>query len=186
MQTDATYTSIIVTYSFSFIMKAASKPLINFLRGHPHPDLLPAALLRKASERVFSDLSILHQGLNYGPDRGYEPLRRQLARWLTNFYQPIDPIGVDRVCISGGASQNLSRILQVFSDPIFTSVWMVSPTYFLACRVFQDSGFHQLRSIPEDEEGIDIDFLKEELRKSDENLEYDGNRKPVREARNYY
>lgn len=167
-------------------MMTVSKPLINLLRGHPHSDLLPALRFRKASELAFSNASSLCQGLNYGPDQGYEPLRRQLASWLTQFYQPQDPIGLERISISGGASQNLARILQVFSDPIFTNVWMVSPTYFLACRIFQDSGFHQLRSIPEDEEGIDIEFLREELRKSDEKSEHGGNLKPVCEARNDY
>lgn len=166
-------------------MKTASKPLINLLRGHPHPDLIPAVQFRKASELAFSNPSILSQGLNYGPAEGYEPLRRQLAGWLTPFYQPNDPIGPERICISGGASQNLAQILQVFSDPTFTNAWMVSPTYFLACRVFQDSGFHRLRSVPEDEEGISIGFLREELRKSDEKLERDGNLKPVREVRNH-
>lgn len=160
-------------------MKTASKPWINLLRGHPHPDLLPAVQFRKASELAFSNPSILYQGLNYGPDQGYEPLRSQLARWLTQFYQPNDPVGPERICISAGASQNLARILQVFSDPIYTNVWMVSPTYFLACRVFEDGGFQQMRSIPEDEEGINIGFLREELRKTDEKLEYDGNLKPV-------
>lgn len=167
-------------------MTTPPKPLINLQRGHPHPDLLPAVQIRKASELAFSNPSVLRQALHYGPDLGHEPLRRELASWLTRFYQPNDPIGLERICISGGASQNLARILEVFSDPILTKVWMVSPTYFLACRVFQDSGFHQLRSIPEDDEGIDIGILKEELRKSDEQLEYDGNLKPVGEARDYH
>lgn len=163
-------------------MKTASKPLINLLKGHPHPDLLPAVQFRKACELALSNPSILYQGLNYGPDQGYEPLRRQLALWLTQFYEPNHAIGLERISISGGASQNLARILQVFSDPTFTNVWMVSPTYFLACRIFEDSGFHQLRSVPEDEEGINISFLREELRKSDEKSESDRNLKPVREA----
>lgn len=163
-------------------MKKASKPLINLLLGHPHPDLLPAVQFRKATEAAFANPSVLYQGLNYGPNQGYEPLRKQLARWLTQFYQPNDSIGPERICISGGASQNLARILQVFSDPTFTNVWIVSPTYFLACRIFEDSGFHQLRAIPEDAEGLDIGYLQEELRKSDEILKYDANLKPVREA----
>lgn len=110
---------IFCTVALSLIMKTASKPWINLLRGHPHPDLLPALQFRKASELAFSNPSVLYQGLNYGPDQGYEPLRSQLARWLTQFYQPNDPVGPERICISAGASQNLARILQVFSDPIY-------------------------------------------------------------------
>ena len=57
---------------------------------------------------------------------------------------------------------------------------MVSPTYYLACRIFEDSGFHgRLRSVPEDEEGLDIEYLKKELRKSEERAEAEGNTKPV-------
>ncbi len=159
-------------------MNVESK-VINLLRGHPHPDLLPSGQLRKASDLALSDPSIFKQGLSYGPDLGYEPLRTQLATWLTRFYQPQDVIGPERICITGGASQNLSRILQVFSDPLFTRVWMVSPTYFLACRIFEDNGFRQMRSVPEDEEGIDLQFLRAKLRNSDEKDGDDGNTKPV-------
>lgn len=153
--------------------------LINLLRGHPHPDLLPVAQIRKASDRALSDLEIAHQGLSYGPDLGYEPLRTQLSSWLTHFYRPPEPIKPSRICISGGASQNLARILQVFSDPGYSKAWMVSPTYFLACRIFQDSGFHDLRAVPEDEEGLDIGYLREALRKFDEKVSEEGNTEPV-------
>lgn len=166
-------------------MKAVSagsvgpKTLINLLRGHPHPDLLPAPQMRRASDRALSDADIFTRGLAYGSDLGYEPLRNQLASWLSHFYQPQHPIGLARICITGGASQNLARILQVFSDPIFTKVWMVSPTYFLACGIFQDGGFHKIRAIPEDEEGIDIEFLRQGLKASDQTAEAEGNLQPV-------
>ena len=46
---------------------------------------------------------------------------------------------------------------------------MICPTYFMACPIFEDSGFHgRLRSVPEDNEGVDIDFLRKEMRKSEE------------------
>lgn len=57
---------------------------------------------------------------------------------------------------------------------------MVSPVYYLACRIFEDNGFcNRLRSIPEDQEGIDVDFLRDELRKSDELENRFGNVRPV-------
>lgn len=38
---------------------------------------------------------------------------------------------------------------------------MVEPTYFLACPVFEDAGFHdKMRGVPEDEQGIDIEYLR--------------------------
>jgi hypothetical protein len=43
---------------------------------------------------------------------------------------------------------------------------MVASTYFLACRIFEDGGFRgRLRAVPEDEEGIDLNFLQQELEK---------------------
>jgi hypothetical protein len=74
----------------------------------------------------------------------------------------------ERITITGGASQNLACLLQVFSDPLFTrNVWIVSPAYMLAFRIFQDSAL-KLRAVPEDNEGIDIDFLRREIKKSEE------------------
>ncbi|KAK5204722.1 Valine--pyruvate aminotransferase [Exophiala xenobiotica] len=41
---------------------------------------------------------------------------------------------------------------------------MVTPTYFLATRIFEDNGFAgRLKGVPEDEEGLDIDRLREIL-----------------------
>ena len=41
---------------------------------------------------------------------------------------------------------------------------MVEPTYFLACPIFQDAGFTgRMRGVPEDNEGIDLEFLRSGL-----------------------
>jgi hypothetical protein len=41
---------------------------------------------------------------------------------------------------------------------------MVAPCYFLACRIFEDAGFvGRLRAVPEDEEGIDVEYLETEI-----------------------
>ena len=58
---------------------------------------------------------------------------------------------------------------------------MVSPTYYLACRIFEDSGFRgKLRSVPEDAGGINIDFLREAMSKSENKAQKNGNNEPVR------
>lgn len=160
---------------------SSSKSLINLLRGWPNPSLLPTAQIKAAANAALSDNEISTPGLLYGPDEGYMPLRHKIANWLTQYYEPSEPVDHERICITGGASQNLARILAVFSDPIYTrNVWMVSPTYFLACRIFEDAGFSgRLRSVPEDEEGIDIGFLAEQIKKSEQKARGDGNDKPV-------
>ena len=156
--------------------------LIDLLKGWPNPALLPAAQLENASTLPLSNADIYTPGLSYGPDPGYEPLRENIAHWLTCFYQPLSQILAERICITGGASQNLACILQGFSDPLFTrNVWMISPTYFMACRIFEDSGFHgRLRSVPEDEEGVDIQYLRKALHQSEMKAQAEGNTQPVR------
>jgi DNA-binding transcriptional MocR family regulator len=120
----------------------------------------------------------------YGPDEGDPQLRRNVASWLTSFYQPADAISAERICISGGASQNLACLLQVYTDPVFTrNVWVVAPAYMLSFRMFEDAGFHQkLRAIPEDDQGIDIEYLRREIRKSEDKAKAAGNDEPVSEA----
>ena len=140
---------------------------INLLRGWPNPCLLPVAQIKAASASALSNPDISTPGLLYGPDPGYLPLREGIAKWLSRFYEKHlkSPTYTERICITGGASQNLACILQVFSDPVYTRyIWMVSPTYFRVCPIFEDSGFAgRLRSVPEDDEGIDVGFLRQRL-----------------------
>jgi DNA-binding transcriptional MocR family regulator len=151
-------------------MSAQSLRPINLFRGWPHPSLLASAAIRSAASEALSDPEIITAGLLYGPDWGFEPLRENIASWLTGFYEPEQAITRERLVVTGGASQNLACILQAYSDPIYTrNVWMVSPTYFLACRIFEDAGFHKrLRAVPEDDQGVDIEYLKKGLEESEE------------------
>lgn len=154
---------------------------IDLSSGWPNPALLPANLLRTSATEALTNPSIKDTALHYGADEGYEPLRTHLAAWLSNFYQPCAPITASRICITGGASQNLACVLQVYTDPIYTrNVWMVAPTYFLAARILDDAGFAgRLRGIPEDDEGINLDFLEEGLRAAEETAQKEGNTQPV-------
>lgn len=58
---------------------------------------------------------------------------------------------------------------------------MVAPAYMLAFRIFEDSAL-KLRAVPEDDEGIDIEFLRREIKKSEERVQADGNKEPVSHA----
>lgn len=149
--------------------KMPQRSLINLLRGWPNHSLLPTTQIKAAAVAALSDASVSTPALLYGPDPGYEPLRESIARWLSRFYQLDAAVGANRICITGGASQNLACLLQVFSDPLYTrNIWLVSPTYFRVCPIFHDNAFHgRLRSVPEDEQGIDIDFLRQRLREAD-------------------
>lgn len=151
-------------------MGETSKKQINLLRGWPNPTLLPASQIERAANAALSDTSVSTPGLLYGPDPGYQPLRQSIAQWLDDFYRPSIPahptdVGgsdAERICITGGASQNLACVLQVFTDPVFTRVFMVAPCYFLACRIFEDAGLGT-SAVAEGEEGVDLEGLERAL-----------------------
>jgi DNA-binding transcriptional MocR family regulator len=109
--------------------------------------------------------------LLYGPHQGYAPLRQSIASWLYDVYRPAaGEIGPERICITGGASQNLANITMKFADPTYTRcIFMVEPTYFLACPVFEDCGFQgKLRGVPEDlEDGLDLQYLRTALEQAE-------------------
>lgn len=167
--------------NISINMSSDKKP-INFLRGWPSPNVLPAALLSSGAQKLLLDPAVYTETLQYGPDAGYQPLREGLARWFTRHYhrdqhEP-DPA---RICVTGGASQNLACILQAFTDPAYTrAVWCAAPCYHLACPIIEDAGFKgRLRASPEDEDGVDLEVLEEKMRA----LEKEEEKLPKQEVR---
>lgn len=99
----------------------------------------------------------------YGSCHGLTRLRKGLSCWLGHHYNVSpDP---ERICITGGASQNLVCILQCFSDVNYTrAVWVVAPCYHLACGIFEDSGFAgRLHAVPEDDEGVVLQSLERKI-----------------------
>ena len=163
-------------------MGSLANDVVDLFRGHPDPGILPMDAFAEASATVMARPDVRALALQYGPDEGYEPLRQHIAQWLTEFYQPRDSIPPGRICITGGASQNLACILQVFTDPVYTrNVWMVAPTYFLAFRILDDAGFAgRMRGIPESESGVDLAYLRRELVASEEKAKKEGNNTPVK------
>jgi len=145
---------------------------VNLFRGWPSIDLLPTERLKKAAVDALSNPVVSAEGYGYGPDEGYLPLRKNIAWWLSDFYGPMRPVDFDRICITGGASQNLACILQVFTDPIQTKcIWLANPTYHLVFQTFEDAGFYQrLCGIPEDEEGLDVNALAVALEEFEKKL----------------
>lgn len=160
-------------------MSTIKRP-IDLQRGWPNPGLLPPARLESAAHTVLSDPDLTWESLKYGPDEGYHPLREAIAAWLTRFYAPQDAISHDRICITGGASQNIACVLQTFTDPVYTrNVWMVAPTYLRCCPIIDDAGFgNRLKGIPEDEEGLDVGYLAKHIETSEQNAIAEGNLEP--------
>jgi len=137
--------------------------------------------MKEAADEVLSDPKLAIPGMLYAPDEGDYRLRETLAQWLSDFYSTEEPIGPERITITGGASQNMGCLLQTFTDPVYTrNVWIVAPTYMLIFRMLDDAGLHhKLRAVPEDEQGIDIDYLRKEIEKSERQALAEGNTHPV-------
>ncbi|CAO2651752.1 Nn.00g000350.m01.CDS01 [Neocucurbitaria sp. VM-36] len=141
---------------------------INLQLGWPSPSLFPASQILEGASTVLTSPKKTASSLIYGPDAGYEPLRRSIAKWLTSIYGRGSDLAFDRICVNNGASGNLDNVLARFTDPGYTrTIWMVEPCYFLACPIFMDNGFQgMMRGVPEDDEGLDIEFLRRGLEAS--------------------
>ncbi|KAF4820730.1 hypotheticall protein [Colletotrichum siamense] len=144
---------------------------INLQGGWPTPRLHPVKDLEAASSSLFRQEDVAKELLRYGAGLGRPSLRDLIGKWLNDFYQPAaGSIPGVRIGETNGASNGLATILQKFTDPVYTrAVWMVEPTYFLACPIFRDAGLAgRIRGAPEGPDGVDLDFLASELQHVDE------------------
>ena len=144
------------------------KKAINLLWGKPAPSLIPIVEMAAAAQRVFVDPIKAIAGMQYGdsPHAGYNPLREKLSAYLSDFYGTSD--NLDGLCITGGASQALTVILQMLSDPAATgAVWLTAPCFFAARKIFEDAGLTgKLHGVNELEDGsIDLEYLEREMTK---------------------
>ncbi|KAF2011589.1 aminotransferase [Aaosphaeria arxii CBS 175.79] len=142
---------------------------INLQLGWPSPSLFPSSHLLDGASNVLNSSKKTAAALVYGPDAGYDPLRESIAKWLGSFYLPSGGISSERICVTNGASANLGNVLARFTEPGYTrNIWMIEPCYFLACPIFMDHGFQGLlKGVPEDEEGLDIEYLRRSLEASE-------------------
>ncbi|KAI4167699.1 MAG: hypothetical protein LQ343_007018 [Gyalolechia ehrenbergii] len=151
----------------SVTVSEEKKP-INFVWGKPAPSLIPTAEMAAAAQKVFSNPTTAIAGMQYGdsPHAGYNPLRQRLSAYLSDFYG--SPNNLDHLCITGGASQGLTVILQMLSDPTATrAVWLTAPCFFAARKIFEDAGLTgKLHGVNEFEDGsIDLEYLEREMTK---------------------
>ena len=143
------------------LMKQSSKEgLISFAAGMPNNDLFPV----KEIEEIFSILSddIKKLCFQYGPTSGYPPLVRSLEKMIIKKGLTL---GTDKVLITTGSLQAISIITQEFvneGDIILTE----SPCFVGALSVFETYGA-KIVGIQIDEQGIDIEALKEAIKSQD-------------------
>lgn len=150
-------------------VQGSAKALLNLQRGWPSARLCARKQLAAGVAELLADGADMTPILEYGPGQGYAPLREEIAKWLSDVYAlSAEPTEASRICVTNGASASLANIVLKFADPSYTRrIFMVEPTYFLACPIFEDCGFRgKLRGVPEGgQDGIDLEFLLSELSK---------------------
>ncbi|KAI5865217.1 PLP-dependent transferase [Durotheca rogersii] len=139
---------------------------IDLLMGRPTLRLQGARELAAASQTILLQSQASGRALTYGTDHGDDSIREHVAVWLSRKYRPASgPISLDRVILTNGAAGALAGVLQKFTDPAYTRrMFLVEPTYFLAIQTFFDAGLgRKMQGVPEDDEGIDLEFLRRRL-----------------------
>lgn len=128
--------------------------------GDPPSSLLPLKLMRRAAEVRLGQNDL--EFLQYGAEQGDGTFRQSLANFLSRGYGClVEPASL---FITNGASMGLHLICTFFTQPGDT-VFVEEPTYFIALHIFADHDLH-LVPIHTDENGLLIDSLEEELKKS--------------------
>ena len=126
--------------------------MISFARGVPAPECLPVeefadcarAVIERDGETV----------LNYGPVGGYGPLRE----WIAERHG----VAPGRVLVTNGSLPGLNLVLGYFGDQ--GRILVEAPTYDRPLTIAARVGA-EVHTIPQDEHGIDVDALEQELRR---------------------
>ena len=131
--------------------------VIDFGNGQPSLSLLPLDALRTAADHCLAESN--RAMLQYGADQGDPAFLESLAQFLSRRYAI--PVDAAQLMVSASASQALDLICTRFTRPGDT-IFVEEPTYFLALEVFRDHGLRVV-GIPIDDDGIQVDALREAL-----------------------
>lgn len=124
--------------------------VISLARGVPAPECLPTAELADCARAVLEADGAT--ALNYGPARGYAPLRT----WLADRHG----VEADRIVLTNGSLQALDLLIGHFAGE--RRLLVEAPTYDRALRIAERHGA-DAGDVPHDAEGLDLDALAEEL-----------------------
>ncbi|RVD88567.1 uncharacterized protein DFL_002747 [Arthrobotrys flagrans] len=127
---------------------------IDFMRGHPSTSLLATSEMLAAANAALGSPDLPRDSydadrhpLHYGPDLGNISFRREIGIWSAVCYGLDAPTDPEMINLTSGASNGLSKALELFTNPIggYTRrAFILTPVYFLACPIFQDAGFANL------------------------------------------
>jgi len=129
-----------------------SKDMISFAPGYPAEDQFPWPPLTEIAQELLTgaDGSVLQ----YGPTRGYRPLREATLEMMRTRGITSD---IDRVVITTGSQQGLDLVARVLLDP-GDVVLMELPSYTGAITAFRNVGAVMV-GVSQSDDGIDIERL---------------------------
>jgi len=135
------------------LLKLTQRPgIISFAGGLPAPELFPKAEAAEKAAEILKEKGEV--ALQYGPTKGYLPLRAFVAEWLG--------VEVEEVLITTGSQQALDLLGKVFLEE-GAPVLLEAPSYLGAIQAFRAYGPRFL-TVPTGEEGPDLEALAEALK----------------------
>ncbi len=143
-----------------------ARPVISFAGGLPDIPSLPGEQLLHAGRAVIDREQ--REALQYGGTFGPYPLREEVAK-RSSLLEGID-VSVEQVLITSGSAHAIGVVCEALVDP-GDVVLVESPNFPGSLRTMRTFGA-ELRSVPMDEQGIQVDLLEDELEK----LEDEGKR----------
>lgn len=135
---------------------AADPKIISFAGGMPANSLFPIDIM----DELYANLSLYAKqiAMQYGPTSGYPPLLSSLSEYLKSRGLPLENQGL---LITTGAQQAINLLTKVLVDP-GDLVVTEYPSFIGALAAFMSYGAN-LSGVPLDNEGIDLEELKQVL-----------------------
>src|SRR6185295_19010743 len=133
-----------------------SQDMVSFAPGYPAEDVFPWQAFSEIARELLTgtDGSVLQ----YGPTRGYRPLRESLAELMQ--VRGIHA-SLDHILITTGSQQGLDLVARVLLDPDDV-VLLELPSYTGAISAFRNVGA-ALVGVRQDSDGINLDELDRTL-----------------------
>ena len=149
------------------LFKLLGKPgIISFAGGFPDGAMFDVDGIREASARVLANES--GPALQYGATEGYNPLREQLAAFMTA--KGVSGVTPEGLIVTTGSQQALDLIAKTLLDENDVAL-VEAPTFLATIQCFRLYG-PEVLGVPIDADGVRVDVLEEMIVKHKPKLIY--------------
>ena len=149
------------------LFKLLGKPgIISFAGGFPDGAMFDVDGIREASAHVLAHQS--GPALQYGATEGYNPLREQLADFMTA--KGVSGMTPESLIVTTGSQQALDLIAKTLLDEGDVAL-VEAPTFLATIQCFRLYG-PQVLGVPIDADGVRVDLLEEMMAKHKPKLVY--------------